>query len=129
MRILKPRPKERRKVLIPQELRESLHEVFDLIQQAKHDPDIRLNYDDAIQVGAVCGGKVGSKQRPYDLTYYPGEDRDRGRWFLALHQSEVEDIGDGRMTEIAMYCCTSSDCKCKFREQDDYCFYCDYVEE
>lgn len=42
MRKLKPRPKDRRKVAIPDELRESLREVFELIQQARHDPDIQL---------------------------------------------------------------------------------------
>lgn len=108
-------------------MRESLGEVFELIQQAKHDPDISLKYDDAIQVAAECGGKYASKHRPFVLTYYSEEDRDRGRWFLILHHTEIEDIGDGRMTEITMYRCISPDCKCKFREQDDHCFYCDYV--
>ena len=56
---------------ISAELRDSLHEVFELIQQAKHDPDIVLDYDDAIQVGAVCGGRYGEKPRPYVLTYFP----------------------------------------------------------
>jgi hypothetical protein len=128
VRRLEPKEKDRRKVPIPPELRESLAEVFELIRQAKHDPDIQLGYDDAIQVGAVCGGKYGKKLRPFVLTYYPAGDGDRGRWFLTLHRTEVEDIGDGRMTEIAMYCCTEPDCRCKFREADDHCFYCDYTE-
>jgi hypothetical protein len=126
---LQPRPKERRKVPIPDELRESFHEVFELIQQAKHDPDIRLNYDDAIQMGKVVGGKHGNKLRPYVLTYYPNGIGGRDYWFLTLHRTEVEDIGDGIMREISMYCCTSPDCECKFREQDKTCPYCDYVDE
>lgn len=124
-----PRPKDRRKVPIPADLRESLREVFELIRQAKHDPDVRLDYDDAIQVGAVCGGKYGSKQRPYVLTYYPEGNRETDRWFLTLHRTEVEDIGDGTMVEITMYCCVSPDCECKFREADDHCFHCDYIDE
>ena len=48
MRKLQARPKNRQKVPIPVELRESLREVFELIQRAKHDPDIQLGYDDAI---------------------------------------------------------------------------------
>ena len=82
LRTLQRKPKDRRKVPIPAELRDSLHEVFELIQQAKSDPDIRLDYDDAIQVGAVCGGRIGTKPRPYVLTYYPEGDGERGRWFL-----------------------------------------------
>ncbi len=131
MRRSQPKPKDRRKVPIPGELRDSLREVSELIRQARHDPDIKLDFDDAIQVGdgAVCGGRDGSKQRPFVLTYYPEGDRERGRWFLTLHRTEVEDIGDGRITEITLSCCTSPDCRCKFREADDTCFYCDYVDE
>ena len=129
MRRLQPKVKDRRKVPIPDGLRESLREVFELIQQAKHDPGINLDFDDAIQVRAVCGGRYGRKQRPFVLTYYPEGDDKRGRWLLKLHCTEVEDIGDGVMTEITMYCCTSPDCRSKFREADDHCFYCDYVED
>ncbi len=114
---------------IPGELRDSLREVFELIQQARHDPDLILDFDDAIQVGAVCGGRYGSKQRPFVLTYYPEDNAKRGRWFLTLHRTEIEDIGDGCMTEITMYCCTSPDCQSKFREADDHCYQCDYIDE
>lgn len=126
---LDPKPKDRRKVPIPDELRESLQEVFELIQEARHDPDIMLDFDDAIQVGSVCGGRYGKKPRPYVLTYFPEGDRERGRWVLTLHRTDIEDIADGRMTEITMYCCTSPECRCKFREADEHCFYCDYVDE
>jgi hypothetical protein len=129
LRRLQPKPKDRRKVPIPAELRDSLHEVFELIQQAKSDPDIRLDYDDAIQVGAVCGGRIGTKPRPYVLTYYPEGDVERGRWFLTLDRTEIEDIGDGQMAETALYCCNSPECRCKFSEADGHCFFCDYVDD
>lgn len=129
MRRLQPKPKDRRKVPIPAELRDSLREVLELIQQAKHDPDIRLDYDDAIQVGAVCGGRYGKKPRTYVLTYYPEGDRERGRWFLTFDRTEIEDIGDGCLAAISLYCCTSPECRCKFREPDDHCFYCDYADD
>lgn len=114
---------------IPQELRDSLHDVFELIQQAKNDPSINLDYDDAIQVGAVCGGRYGKKPRVYVLTYFPEGDAERGRWFLTFDQTEIEDINDGHLTELMLYCCTSLDCRSKFREPDDHCFHCDYAED
>ncbi len=114
---------------IPANLQDSLRKVFALIEDAKGDPDINLSYDDAIQVGAVCGGRYGKKPRPYVFTYYPADDKEKGRWYLTLHRTEVEDIGDKRMTETTMYCCTSPDCRSKFREADEYCFYCDYVDD
>jgi len=124
---LQPKPKDRRKVPIPQELRESLREVFELIEAAKHDPDIELWYDDAIQVGSVRGGRYGKEKRPFVLTYYPREDAERGQWSLTLHRTEIEDIGDGIMTEITMYCCASPNCQCKFREENDHCLHCEDV--
>jgi hypothetical protein len=126
---LQPKAKERRKVAIPADLRDSLREVFELIQQAKHDPDVNLGYDDAIQVGSVCGGRYGKKPRPYVLAYFPQGDGERGRWYLRLHRSEIEDIGDGHLMELVMYCCTSPDCRTKFREADENCSRCDYVED
>lgn len=129
MRRLLPKPKERRKVPVPAELRDALREVSEMIEAAKNDPDIQLDFDDAIQNEVVCGGRYGTKPRPYVLTYYPAGDSDRGRWFLALSRSEIEDIGDGVLPELMMYCCTSSECRCKFRQEDEHCFYCDYVED
>jgi hypothetical protein len=124
-----PKAKDRRKVPIPRELGDSLRDVFELIQQARHDPDILLDFDDAIQVGAVCGGRYGTKQRPFVLTFYPEGDAERSKWSLRLHRTEIEDIGDGVMTEIAMYCCTSPNCRSKFREPNELCFHCDYINE
>ena len=129
MRRAQRRPKERRRVSIPAELRESLRAVWDLIQQATHDLEINLDYDDAIQAGALCGGRIGERSRPYVLTYFPAGEDSRGRWFLTLHHTEIEDIADGRMSDIAMHCCTAPDCRCKFRESDGLCFYCDYVPD
>ncbi len=127
-RQFKPKPKERRMVPIPSELRESLQEVFELIEQSKYDPDVEIGYDDAIQVGAVCGGCYGVDPRPYMLTYFPTGDEQRGRWELALHETEIEDIGDGVMKEILMYCCTSPKCRAKSRVEES-CDFCDYEED
>jgi hypothetical protein len=124
-----PKPKEHRKVPIPAELRDSLREVLGLIQQAKHDPEFMLDYDDAIQIGAVCGGRYGEKARPYVLTYFPEGQEKRGRWYLTLHRTEIEDIADGRLTEIMMFCCTSPECRRKFREEKESCLFCDYVDD
>ena len=127
MRRPQPRPKDRRKIAIPAELRDSLREVWDRVEQARRDPDIELDYDDAIQAGAVTGGRVGERSRPYVLAYLPTGDEERGRWSLALHPAEIEDIADGRMTEIALHCCTSPGCRRKFRGPDELCVDCDHV--
>jgi hypothetical protein len=123
------KPKDRRKVRIPDELRDSMREVYDYIREAKRNGEPPIDYDDAIQIGAVCGGRVGTKLRPFVFTFYPADDKRHGRWYLTLHRTEIEDIGDGRMTEIMMYCCATPDCRMKFRESDETCFFCDYEDD
>jgi hypothetical protein len=120
------KPKQRKAVPIPDDLRASLLEVWQSIEDSERDPDMRVDYDDAIQVGNVSGGRTGESRRPFEFTYYPPDDAERGRWFLALHPTEIEDVADGVLDALPMYCCTSTDCRCKFREADDHCFYCDY---
>jgi hypothetical protein len=106
-----------------------MREVHEMTQRAETDPDIVLDYDDAIQVDGLCGGKYRNGKRPFAFTYYPKDRDERGRWYLTLHALEIEDIANGVMTEIKMYCCTSPDCEMKFREADDHCFYCDYFDD
>ena len=129
MRRLNLQPKDRRKVPIPPELREQMAELHELIEESKYDPEVLPGYDDAVQLPNVCGGQFGKKHRPFVLTYFPTGDTERGRWYVTLHPTEIEDTGDGRQTELLMYCCTSAECRNKFREADDRCFHCDYIDE
>lgn len=129
MRRLLPKPKDRRKVPIPVELRDALAELHELIEQAEYDADVNLGFDDAVQLPGLSGGMFGKKNRPFVLTCFPAGDADRGRWFLTLHPTEIEDIADGRQTDMLLHCCTSADCRAKFREPDGHCFHCDYADE
>lgn len=130
MRRLHAKPKDRRAVVIPDDLRDALREVRQLLEDAKNDPDIPLDFGDAIQVaGVLCGGRFGKPKRPFVLTYFPPDRAERGRWYLKLHPLEIEDIADAVMTELVMYCCTSTDCQQKFREAGDHCFFCDYDDD
>jgi hypothetical protein len=107
-----------------------MRKVYQLLQNAEDgDPDIAIDFDDAIQVTGLCGGRYLRGKRPFGFTYYPENGGERDRWYLTLHSLEIEDIADGMMTEIKLFCCTSSECGMKFREADEHCFYCDYVDD
>jgi len=128
MRQLQPQPKDHRLVPIPDDLCIAMAQVQQLIQDAETDPDIVIDCDDAIQVDGLCGGRCGTKKRPFRFTYYPSDRNPWGRWYITLHPLEIEDIADGVMTQIKMYCCRSPNCQIKAREADNHCFYCDYIE-
>jgi len=129
--MLRPQPKEkeRRRVEIPADLRDALREAHFLIAESKHDPDVRVDYDDAIQCGCLIGGSVGTRQRPFEFTYYAdGFRQSKALWHLALNPLEIEDICDGHMTELTLFCCRTPDCGHKSNDPEDRCD-CDYVED
>lgn len=124
-----PKEKDRRRVAVPDDLREALREAFFLINESERDPDVRVDYDDAIQLGCLIGGRVGSDKRPFEFTYYrDGDHAGAARWHLALHPIEIEDIVDGHMTEITLYCCRTPDCGCISNDPEYFCS-CDYVND
>jgi hypothetical protein len=125
---LQPRVKDVRKVPIPAELKDAMGKVFRLIEEARRDPDVNLDYDDAIHIGPVCGGRYHKKPSRYEFRYDPDNKRGSGTWYLNLHRCDIEDIADGRLTEITMHCCTSPDCGSKFNKADGHCD-CDYVKD
>ena len=86
-----PTPKERRGLAIPDELQDSLRQVWELIEEAKRDPDINLHFDDAIQVGAVCGGRTGEECVLISLltTRLVMSNRVPGTWRLTLWRSKI----------------------------------------
>lgn len=128
MNKLQPQLKEKRKIAIPAELREIMREVYARIKEAKADPDIKLDYDDAIQIGPLYGGRCGAKPRPYWFWYSPQGDKTNGRWKLHLALLEIEDIAEGMTQEMTMYCCTNPKCGAMFNVADEYCG-CDYVPD
>ncbi len=124
-----PKEKDRRRVPVPHDLREALREAFFLINESERDPDVRVDYDDAIQLGCLIGGRVGCGKRPFEFTYYPnGDHTGRTRWHLAMHPLEIEDVADGHMTEITLHCCRTPDCGHKSSDPESLCD-CDYVND
>lgn len=111
---------------MPEELREALREVDRLIAEAENDPDTALDFDDAIQATAVCGGRIGQEPRPFQLTYYAASG---DRWELALSALEIVDIADGHTREMLLYCCVDPACDSKFSRPGSSCMRCDFVED
>ena len=125
-RVHKPQPKEKRTVEVPYELRSALQEISDLIQRAEWDEDIHQDFDDALQVERLVGGRV--RPGSYEFTYHVPEDK-RAYWSLELCDSEIHEIADGIRREITLFCCTSPAWGCKFSGATESCVLCDYFED
>jgi len=129
MRHLSPKSKAVLAVRIPDRLREAMREVLHHIKEVENESDNGLEYDDGIQAEGLIGGRCGKDERPFQFTYYPTEHKNRDRWYLTLSRDELEAIADGTIPRITMHCCTSPECRMKFREPDEHCFYCDYEDD
>lgn len=81
---VEPKEKEKRRVAIPEDLRDAMRDVHYLIRESQRDPDVRVDYDDAIQCGCLIGGRVGSKKRPFEFTYFPNGSVSPGRMGTGL---------------------------------------------
>lgn len=125
---LQSKAKDRRKVPIPADLRDAIGEVLRLIKEARRDPDVVLDFDDAIQVGPLCGGRYRRKPSRYEIRYRPDDSSDGGCWELDLDDHDIEDIASGWLTEITLHCCRSPECGRKFSKADGHCD-CDYVRD
>lgn len=125
---LQPKPKDRRKVRIPDELREALGEVLHIIKEARRDPQVSLDFDDAIQVDPLCGGRYQKKPSRYHLRYWCGDPANGRAWDLELGDLEIEDIASGWATELTLYCCVSPGCGHRSNKAGRYCD-CDYERD
>ncbi len=128
MRRRNPHPKLHEETLVPDGLRESLREAAEVIRDAESDPDISIDFDDAIQTSALCGGRCGKGKRPFQFTYYHKANGKKSKWFLEFHLLEIEDIADGRMTALWLYCCQTHHCGHKSSNPDNLCS-CDWSED
>src|SRR5262245_25825164 len=79
-------------------------EILQLIKEARRDPDVVLDFDDAIQVDPLCDGRYQRKPSRYELRYRPDDRDDGGWWELDLDHDEIEDIASGWMTVITLHC-------------------------
>jgi hypothetical protein len=126
---VQPKEKQRRKVAIPDELRNAIRDASILIAESTRDPQQSIEFDDAIECGCLVGGRVGITSRPFEFRYFPsiGCSFDL-RWDLAMSQLEIEDIAEGFVTELILYCCKEQKCGYKSTTPDGLCS-CDYFDD
>jgi len=81
----------RKRVDIPAELAADLREVCLFIEENENDREIELDYDDAIQIGSLCGGEIHLRAGVFRFSYHlpSGEI-----WDFRLDRGQMESIAD-----------------------------------
>jgi hypothetical protein len=88
---------EVKSVPVPEELAVSLKELCEYLDEVESDPDVNLDFDDAIQIGSLCGGRISRKRAMYCFTYRlaTGET-----WEFTEDKGTLEAIAGGQFRTV-----------------------------
>ncbi|MCE3017129.1 MAG: hypothetical protein LW870_14815 [Pirellula sp.] len=85
------------RVNVTEELRNDMKQVCEYIDEVADDPDENIDFDDAIQIASLCGGRINRKQDLYLFSYY----LDNGDvWQFRVQRTILEAIADGRLQTL-----------------------------
>lgn len=115
--------KERHSVSVPPPLQAFMREVFLDIEYP--DPDILERCGFQWDCDWGYGGMDEDDPEWYVFTYFPEHNQDHS-WRLRLHRVDIEDIGDGILTEIKLWFCPATECHFGYSEEDALCPQCDH---
>jgi hypothetical protein len=118
-----PQPKVLRRLPVPLELRSFLSAVhLDLRSGCRDDLS---GADDQFQCRYAYGGRDDEDPNQFLFTYFPTEGVGQ-KWELRLYRTEVEDIADGVLGELSLWCCPSTGCQCASWNEGELCPRHDY---
>ena len=82
---------------VTDELRNDMQEVCEYIDKVADDPDENIDFDDSIQIGSLCGGRINRKQDLYLFSYH----LDNGDvWQFRVKRTVLEAIADGGLQTL-----------------------------
>ena len=85
------------RVDITEELRNDMQQVCEYIDEVGDDPDENIDFDDAIQIASLCGGRINRKQDLYLFSYH----LDNGDvWQFRVKRNALDAIADGDMQSL-----------------------------
>jgi hypothetical protein len=84
-------------VEVPDELRQNMRDVCEYLDEVANDRDVDIDFDDAIQMGALCGGRFNRRKDLYNFSYYLAND---DVWNFRVPRTILDGIADGSIREL-----------------------------
>jgi hypothetical protein len=85
------------RVDVTEELRNDMKQVCDYIDEVADEPDENIDFDDAIQIASLCGGRINRKQDLFLFSYH----LDNGDvWQFRVKRTILEAIADGGLQTL-----------------------------
>ncbi|MGC3972263.1 MAG: hypothetical protein QM775_34465 [Pirellulales bacterium] len=90
---------EKKQVSVSSELKADMVEVCEYLDEAANDLDENIDFDDAIQIGSLCGGRVSRKRNIYLFSHYLSNGE---IWSFKVPRTILEGIADGSIEKITV---------------------------
>lgn len=129
MRIEQKKPKIQESVTPPQNLVLFLSEVHREI--IAEDEVATLESDDLLQYEEfdfAYGGLNDAEKGEFSFRYFT-DNENGSTWDFNLSKSEIEKIVKGETKQLSLWGCKHPLCGCKYSNEDDSRFNCDWIEE
>jgi hypothetical protein len=86
-------------VVVTPELRSDMRDVCEYLDDVADDPDENVDYDDAIQIGSLCGGRLDRRRDIYLFSYH----LDNGDvWSFKVPRTVLDGIADGSIDKLTV---------------------------
>jgi hypothetical protein len=86
-----------KRIEVPVELRTDMQSVCEFLDEVAEDPDENIDFDDAIQIGSLCGGRSDALKDQYIFSYH----LDSGDvWQFEVPRTILEGIADGSISRL-----------------------------
>ncbi|MEZ6141022.1 MAG: hypothetical protein R3B84_10665 [Zavarzinella sp.] len=87
------------RVVVTPELKSDMQEVCEYLSAVANDPDENIDFDDAIQIGSLCGGRLNRRRDIYLFSYH----LDKGDvWSFEVPRTVLDGIADGSIDNLTV---------------------------
>ena len=87
------------RVAVTPELQSDMRDVCEYLDDVGDDPDENIDYDDAIQIGSLCGGRLDRRRDIYLFSYH----LDNGDvWSFKVPRTVLDGIADGSIDKLTV---------------------------
>lgn len=87
------------RVVVTPELQSDMRDVCEYLDEVADDPDENIDYDDAIQIGSLCGGRLDRRRDIYLFSYH----LDNGNvWSFKVPRTVLDGIADGSIDKLTI---------------------------
>lgn len=87
------------KVTVTQELQTDMKEVCLYLDEVANDRDENIDFDDAIQIGSLCGGRMNRRREIYYFSYFADNDE---VWSFEVPRTVLDGIADGSFKTLTV---------------------------